>query len=684
MSQPQAHQDVPTHLTHLPEGPFALIRRGAEAEVDLLTGDAFERYPALADLPTEDADTLLALVPYRQLIERGEECHDDHAPLLALRVSKRSRLPIAALPPAVAPVLRDGAFDVDDEAYGVSVKRVLDEEIGAGEGSNFVLRRTFVGHCVEKADGEADGARQTAYGAFRALLERERNAYWTFLIDTGEGLLVGATPERHVSLADGVAVMNPISGTLREPPATAARERVMEFLGDAKERDELAMVVDEELKMLAEVGDLGGRVRGPFLKEMTNLAHTEYYIEARTTMDPRLILRTTMFAPTATGSPIRNAFRVIKRHERGGRGYYAGVAALIERDAAGAPTMDAPLLLRVAYVDYDGTVRVPVGATLVRGSDPYEEVRETYAKAAGVLRAFGVQVEARNSGITGITEVAGGAGAAMGIAGISDGAAGDGLFGLDEHDAAADYRAASPASPAATRGSATSPVPRTRPWSDDPEIADLLAARNEGLSPFWLTEHEPADLVDPALAGRSVLIVDNEDAFTSMLAVELRALGMDTIRIGHDELPDPGAFDLVLLGPGPGDPRDVATPRIRAVRELAKRLIDLRKPTLGLCLGHQALAAALGLELVRLPAPMQGTQVELDLFGRTERVAFYNSYAARLPEYLVLETVPIPGTGLAAALRGPSFTGLQFHPESVLTMDGLGILGREIRRLLER
>jgi phenazine biosynthesis protein phzE len=641
-----AHQDFPNRL---PDGPFALIRRGAEAEVELLTGRAFEQFPALADLPTEDAGALLALVPYRQLMERGDECHDDHAPLLAMRITGRHRCAVSQLPPATPPVLRDGAFDVDDEAYGASVKRVLDEEIGAGEGSNFVLRRTFVGHC--------DSARETAYGAFRALLEKERNAYWTFLIDTGEGLMVGATPERHVSLADGVAVMNPISGTLREAPATASRERVVAFLEDAKEREELAMVVDEELKMLAEVGDLGGRVRGPLLKEMANLAHTEYYIEARTTMDPRLILRTTMFAPTATGSPIRNAFRVIKRHERGGRGYYAGVAALIERDAAGAPSMDAPLLLRVAYVGNDGTVRVPVGATLVRGSDPYEEVRETYAKAAGVLRAFGVAFGARGGLAVGSEVTAGGGTSPLG----SGSGWGSGSGSGD-----------------------TGPAARTEPWSENPEIAALLASRNEHLSAFWLNEHEPADLVDPVLAGRKVLIVDNEDAFTSMLAVELRALGLETTRVAHDEVPDHSAYDLILLGPGPGDPRDVSSPRMAGVRNLAKLLIDHRTPTLGLCLGHEALAAALGLELVRLPTPMQGTQVELDLFGSTERVAFYNSYAARLPEFLVLETVAVPGTNLTAALRGPSFTGLQFHPESVLTTDGLGILGREIRRLLDR
>ncbi len=646
-----AHQDFPARL---PDGPFALIRRGTEAEVELLTGQVFEQFPALADLPTEDADALLALVPYRQLTERGDECHDDHAPLLAMRIAERSRHALSLLPPATAPVLRDGAFDVDDEAYGASVKRVLDEEIGAGEGSNFVLRRTFVGHC--------DNPRETAYGAFRALLEKERNAYWTFLIDTGEGLMVGATPERHVSLSGGVAVMNPISGTLREAPATASRERVVAFLEDAKEREELAMVVDEELKMLAEVGDLGGLVRGPFLKEMANLAHTEYYIEARTTMDPRLILRITMFAPTATGSPIRNAFRVIKRHERGGRGYYAGVAALIGRDEAGSPTMDAPLLLRVAYVGNDGTVRVPVGATLVRGSDPYEEVRETYAKAAGVLRAFGV-----------------GFGARGGLA-VGDEVSAVGSLGAS----AVGSLGASASTSASAVGAQDAPAARTVPWSEDPEIAALLASRNESLSAFWLNEHEPADLVDPLLAGRRVLIVDNEDAFTSMLAVELRALGLETTRVAHDEVPDHSTYDLVLLGPGPGDPRDLASPRMVAVRNLAKLLIDHRTPTLGLCLGHEALAAVLGLELVRLPTPMQGTQVELDLFGSKERVAFYNSFAARLPEFLVLDTVALPGTNLMAALRGPSFTGLQFHPESVVTKDGLGILGREIRRLLER
>lgn len=612
-------------LDHLPDGPFALIRRADEDSVELLEGPV-EEFELLADLPTEH-DELLALVPYRQLRERGDACYDDGAPLLAMRIISRGSVEISALPEAITPVLRDGAFDVDDDTYGRAVKTILDEEIGAGEGSNFVLRRTFVGQC--------DDARATAYGAFRALLSREKNAYWTFLIDTGRGLLVGATPERHVSLRDGVAVMNPISGTFREPPATAPRERVLAFLADPKEREELAMVVDEELKMLAEVGDLGGRVVGPFLKEMANLAHTEYYIEARTTLDPRAILRTTMFAPTATGSPLRNALRVIDRHETGGRGYYGAVAALIGRDAAGEPTMDAPLLLRVAYLDPDGTVRVPVGATLVRGSDAPGEVRETYAKAAGVLRAFGVD------------------------------------FGS-----------------MLVRPAAGQPAEAetAQVWSRDPEVTAVLAARNANLSPFWRTAHAPGSLAVPELRDRRVLIIDNEDAFTSMLAVQLRALGLAVVRTPFDEVrpADLDAADLVVLGPGPGDPRDTAVERIAAVRGFARELLAECRPVLGVCLGHQALCLELGFEVRRLPLALQGTQHTLDLFGADETVAFYNSFAAEQPAAPVLDvrTALIPGGPYVAAMRGPAFGGIQFHPESILTLDGLGVLRREIGRLV--
>ncbi len=76
------------------------------------------------------------------------------------------------------------------------------------------------------------------------------------------------------------------------------------------------MVVDEELKMMSAVCSDGGRITGPHLKEMSRLTHTEYVLRGRSRLDPRDILRETMFAPTVTGSPMQNACTVITRHER--------------------------------------------------------------------------------------------------------------------------------------------------------------------------------------------------------------------------------------------------------------------------------------------------------------------------------------------------------------------------------
>ena len=140
-------------------------------------------------------------------------------------------------------------------------------------------------------------------------------AYWTFAVSTPGLAAAGATPERHVSSIDGVVSMNPISGTFRHGDAGRDDDAFLAFLDDVKEREELVMVVDEELKMMSAVCPDGGRIRGPYLKRMSRLTHTEYLLEGRSALDPREVLRRTMFAPTVTGSPMGNACAVIARHE---------------------------------------------------------------------------------------------------------------------------------------------------------------------------------------------------------------------------------------------------------------------------------------------------------------------------------------------------------------------------------
>lgn len=382
-----------------PDAPaFALLHRRtprlAPDTVEVLLGTV-GTHERLADLPVRTGvpaggpvHDLLALVPYRQIRERGFEAHDDGTPLQALAVTEQYALPLAefaAALPQLPVSLTDGSFDVDDAAYADIVRRVIRDEIGNGEGANFVIRRDFSATLD-------DFSPELALTLFRRLLDQERGAYWTYLVHTGDRVLVGASPEVHVRQSGGTVVMNPISGTYRYPAGGSDIDSLLRFLHDPKELEELTMVVDEELKMMCTVGDLGGQVLGPRLKEMAHLAHTEYELRGRTSLDVRDVLRETMFAATVTGSPVQNATRVIRRYEPAGRGYYSGALALIGRSASGGQLLDSPICIRTADIDpATGRLVVRVGATLVRHSDPESEVAETHAKAAGVLTAIGAR-----------------------------------------------------------------------------------------------------------------------------------------------------------------------------------------------------------------------------------------------------------------------------------------------------
>ncbi|WP_443673210.1 anthranilate synthase family protein [Frankia umida] len=690
-------------------GPFALLRRagtGADAdrgelELELLRGELIT-VARIADLPLPPGGTgprVLAIVPFRQLTEVGLPCVDDGSPLEALRVTEHLRVPLGdalAVLPTDGPSVHGGGFDLDDDQYAEQVRAVVRDEIGHGEGSNFVLHRTY----TATLDGPPPHA---ALAALHHLLHTEPGAYWTFLIHTGRRTLVGATPERHVSAVDGQVTMNPICGTHRLPsdppgsfdlsdpsdPSGAARAGLMRFLNDAKEIDELSMVLDEELKMMAALTDDGARVVGPHLKRMSRLVHTEYLLTGHSDADVRDILRATMFAPTVTGSPLHNALRVLARHERRGRRYYGGVAALLGFDTTGRQTLDAPILIRTAELTPDGQLRLPVGATLVRHSTPSGETAETHTKAAAILAAFGLR-------------------------------------------------------PAPTQP--TRPTPRT----EDPVIAAVLASRNTDLATFWFhrsprrplppqaippgcaehpshpgsAEHSSqTGSAEPLLAGRSVLVVDAEDAFAVMLAHQLRSLGLRvTVRPWSqvtpptddrtapapevDAMPEMDAVDLLVLGPGPGDPLAYrgGDPKMVALRRLAEYRLALGRPLLGVCLGHQLLADVLGLPLRRRPDPHQGLGRTIDLFGRPRRVGYYSTFAAVAStrgdssegdpseggssegELFRSGFGPVRlardrGDGTVHALRGPSFVGMQFHPESVLSRDGLDILRTELSTL---
>src|SRR5215218_8869173 len=375
---------------------WAVVRTKDAATVTLVGGRRTE-VGSLLDVPLEEGppppgrrfDRLLA-VPFRQVRERGFPAHDDGAPLTVVELDTELEIPLAdllaALPDEPLSFSDRGRFETSDEEYAQVVRRIIEDEIGNGEGANLVVARHY------RAQVE-DWGPAAALTVLRRLLERERGAYWTYVVFTGDRYLIGASPERHVSVHGGDVRMNPISGTFRlrglDDPQVR-KERLLEFLADEKEIYELFMVVDEELKMMCDICHEGGQVLGPFLKPMTHLVHTEYLLAGRTDHDVREVLRDTMYAATVTGSPVQNACRLIKTYETEGRGYYGAALALIGRDREGRTRCDSPIVIRAADVDLEGRLKVTAGATLVRDSDPVSEVAETHAKAGGILSAFGL------------------------------------------------------------------------------------------------------------------------------------------------------------------------------------------------------------------------------------------------------------------------------------------------------
>ncbi len=611
---------------------YAVLRLRDEDAVHVLAGPRTD-LDRLADVPlrtgpatgTRAFDTLLA-VPYRQVRERGFAAVDDGTPLSSIALEHQRELPLdeaLADLPEVPPVFADrGGFDVPDDQYEQVVAAAIRDEIGNGEGANLVLGRTW--------SAQADGwGHAEALTVFRRLLEREHGAYWTFCVFTGDRWLIGASPERHVSLDAGQVRMNPISGTfrLRGLSDQAARKQgLLDFLVDEKEIYELFMVVDEELKMMCDICSEGGLVLGPFLKPMTHLVHTEYLLAGRTHRDPRAVLRDSMFAATVTGSPVENACRLIARYEPHGRGYYASVLALLGRDADGEPTLDAPILIRTADVDLAGTVRVTAGATLVRDSDPGYETAETHAKAGGVLTAFGL-VDPPEAVATEVTALAA-----------------------------------------------------------DEDVRIALGLRNQRLAPFWLTDQADSPPV-PGLKGLSAVVLDGEDDFVNMLRHVLGVLGMTSTVVRHDAY-RPGCldgYDLVVVGPGPGDPRDVSDPKIATLRAATATLLEQRRPFLAVCLGHQVLSGLLGLDLAYKDIVFQGTQTRLPVLGREQVVGFYNTFVARVPTAGLPDGVTVetdPATGDVHLLSGPHYRSVQFHAESILSQQGDDVLRTLVSQLL--
>ncbi|MEO7264932.1 MAG: aminodeoxychorismate/anthranilate synthase component II [Ferruginibacter sp.] len=179
---------------------------------------------------------------------------------------------------------------------------------------------------------------------------------------------------------------------------------------------------------------------------------------------------------------------------------------------------------------------------------------------------------------------------------------------------------------------------------------------------------------------QKILVFDNYDSFTYNLVhliEKILHLKVDVYRNDEIELSKIKKYDKIVLSPGPGIPVEAGL-LIPLIKEYSAT-----KPILGICLGHQAIAEAFGGTLINLDTVYHGvaTPVKIiepgqkifDGLPQTINVGRYHSWIAdkaTLPESLVVTSED--DNGLIMAMKHKTFdvTGLQFHPESVLTPDG--------------
>ena len=179
-----------------------------------------------------------------------------------------------------------------------------------------------------------------------------------------------------------------------------------------------------------------------------------------------------------------------------------------------------------------------------------------------------------------------------------------------------------------------------------------------------------------------ILVVDNYDSFVFNLVQYLQQLGAEVVVKRNDEVnaDSINGFDGVLLSPGPGTPEDAG-----ACIEIVNAAIEIQKPLLGVCLGHQAIGVALGGKVSRAPELLHGktSQVQHKNEGVFKdlnspfRATRYHSLAIEtpsVPEELLVTATTDTGVVMGVKHKSAPIEGVQFHPESVLTEGGHRLL----------
>ncbi|HZZ58008.1 MAG TPA: anthranilate synthase component I [Opitutaceae bacterium] len=221
---------------------------------------------------------------------------------------------------------------------------------------------------------------------YRALRSVNPSPYM-FILEAGDFSLVGASPEVHVRLTDGLVEIRPIAGTRRRG-ATVAEDLELEkeLLADEKERAEHLMLVDLARNDIGRVCDFG-TVHVPermVVERYSHVMHIVSQVEGRIASGKNAfdLMRATFPAGTVSGAPKIRAMQIIAASEPMQRGFYAGALGYFSYDG----NLDSCITLRTGLIK-DGQLHIQAGGGVVADSDPAAEYWETVNKASALLKA---------------------------------------------------------------------------------------------------------------------------------------------------------------------------------------------------------------------------------------------------------------------------------------------------------
>ncbi len=257
------------------------------------------------------------------------------------------------------------------------IVREAKEYIAAGDIFQVVLSQRF----SRKTTADS-------FAIYRSLRMLNPSPYmFYFNIPEYDMQVVGASPEMHVRLEDGVATVRPIAGT-RWRGKTPAEDDALaaDLLGDPKERAEHVMLVDLGRNDIGRVSKYG-TVEVKDLMVVERYSHVMHIVsqvegEIKDGMDAFDLMRATFPAGTVSGAPKVRAMEIIEELEGERRGLYAGAVGYVSYDGS----MDTCIAIRTMLVEGD-TVHVQAGAGIVADSDPTYEYNESVNKAKALVVA---------------------------------------------------------------------------------------------------------------------------------------------------------------------------------------------------------------------------------------------------------------------------------------------------------